>query len=159
MQKENDIAQRITDWIGKSTVVNDDGTPKAVVHVSEWSGEGAFNKEFRRGGRLGKVFYFSEEPDFSFGRYAKYYYLKIEHPFCPEKEQNKMLSPEEVRKFVKAVCGVDHEIDRPVGLIELIETMKDKDRFGDAMQAIGYDGIIVDGIYGVFEPEQIMKAD
>lgn len=159
MQKENDIARRITDWIGQSTVVNDDGTPKAVVHVSEWDGEGRFNKEFRRGGRLGKVFYFSEEPDFSFGRYAKYYYLKIEHPFYPEQEQDKRLSPEETKKFAKAVDGIDYDVDEPVSLLELIETMKDKDRFGDAMQAIGYDGIIVDGIYGVFEPEQIMKAD
>lgn len=159
MQNENEIAQKITSWFGQSIVVNDDGTPKAVVHVSEWDGAGEFNKEFRRSGRLGKVFYFSEEPDFSYGRYAKYYYLKMENPFCPEKEQDRMLSPEEVRKFAKVAYGRDYDGDRPVKLLDLIESIKDKDEFGDAMQAIGYDGIIVDGIYGVFEPEQIMKAD
>ena len=159
MGKEEEIARRIADWIGDSVVVNDDGTPKAVVHVSEWNGEGEFKKEYMNGGRLGKVFYFSDEPDFSYGRYAREYYLKIERPFYPDKHSGRILSPDEANAFGKAIDGVDYGVKRPIPMMELVEGLKNEDNFGEAMKAIGYDGIIVDGIYGVFDQSQIMKAD
>ena len=145
---------------GNSKIADKDGKPILMFHGTNEKFE-AFSKDKIAKGRFGRAFNFTSNKDMAseYGDNVIPAYLSINNPITND-VLDRPLSQEEFNVLSKAVTGKEATMPKNMTLGKIFDSMKNDDKFVEGLQALGYDGIYMEGegIAAVFEPTQIKSA-
>jgi pSer/pThr/pTyr-binding forkhead associated (FHA) protein len=156
--KDPKAAQAFTAWFKNSKIVNQDGTPKVVMHYTNANFSQFDLSKFGKTdyGYFGKGFYFTEVPmrNNSYGSIQMQVYLSIQNPYVANNYEDPLVPYNFYNHQIEQIKKENPNIDQKKAMQIAVE------KWNEEIKKIGFDGVYSPDSNEIvaFYPNQIKSA-